>query len=99
MKKHQQDYINWKSLLRLCFTQDATVFITEKVKILYTVRLLTSDAYNNNHAVFEFMTINPDNVQCWACSTVKALFSILDVQYETMNLKLDTGISFDQLFQ
>jgi hypothetical protein len=45
------------------------------------------------------MTINSDNVQCWACSTVKALFSVLDVQYETMDLKLDAGISFDQLFQ
>jgi hypothetical protein len=45
------------------------------------------------------MTINPDNVQCWACSTVKTLFSILNVQYETMDLKLDTSISFDQLFQ
>jgi hypothetical protein len=99
MKKHQQDYVNWKSLLRLCFAQDTTVFTTEKVKILHTVRLLTSDAYNNNHTAFEFMTINPDDVQCWACSTVKALFSILNVQYKTMDLKLNTGISFDQLFQ
>jgi hypothetical protein len=45
------------------------------------------------------MTINSDNVQCWACSTVEALFSVLDVQYEIIDLKLDAGISFDQLFQ
>jgi hypothetical protein len=45
------------------------------------------------------MTINSDNVQCWACSTVEALFSILNVQYKTIDLKLNTDISFDQLFQ
>jgi hypothetical protein len=45
------------------------------------------------------MTINLDNVQYWACSTVKTLFSVLDVQYKTMDLKLNTSISFDQLFQ
>jgi hypothetical protein len=45
------------------------------------------------------MTINSDNVQCWTYSTVEALFSIPDVQYETINLKLNTNISFDQLFQ
>ena len=45
------------------------------------------------------MTINSDNVYYWACSTVEALFSILNVQYETMDLKLNTSISFDQLFQ
>ena len=62
MKKCQQDYVNQKSLLRLCFAQDATVFTTEKIKILHAVELLTDNTYNNNCAVFEFMTINLDNV-------------------------------------
>jgi hypothetical protein len=45
------------------------------------------------------MTINLDDIQCWACSTVKILFSVLDVQYKIIDLKLNTGISFNQLFQ
>ena len=99
MKKRQQGYINWKSQLKLCFAQDSALFKTEKIKILHTVGLLTGEAYNNNSAVFEHMTSHPDDVSSWACTTSNELFNALDQQYETLDLKLDASIEFDQLFQ
>jgi hypothetical protein len=99
MKKRQQGYINWKSQLKLCFAQDSAIFQTERIKILHTVGLLTGEAYNNNSAVFEHMTSNPDHVSSWVCKTSDELFSALDQQYETLDLKLDASIDFDQLFQ
>jgi hypothetical protein len=99
MKKRQQGYINWKSQLKLCFAQDSATFQTEKIKILHTVGLLTGEAYNNNSAVFEHMTSNPDRISSWVCKTSDELFGALDQQYETLDLKLDASIDFDQLFQ
>ena len=99
MKKRQQGYINWKSQLKLCFAQDSAIFQTEKIKILHTVGLLTGEAYNNNSAVFEHMTSNPDLISSWVCRTSDELFGALDQQYETLDLKLDASIDFDQLFQ
>jgi len=45
------------------------------------------------------MTSHPDDVSSWTCSTSTDLFGTLDRQYETLDLKLDAGIDFDQLFQ
>jgi hypothetical protein len=98
-KKRQQTYINWKSLLRLCFAQDSAPFNSEKVKILHAVSLLTGEAYNNNRVAFEHMTSRPDDVPSWTYTTSDILFAALDLQYETLELKLDAGIDFDQLFQ
>lgn len=99
MKKRQQAYVNWKSQLQLCFAQDSAQFNSEKVKILHAVGLIRGEAYDNNRAIFSFMTSHPDNVASWTCSTSVALFNTLDRQYETLDLKLDAGIDFDQLFQ
>jgi hypothetical protein len=99
IKKRQQIYINWKSQLRLCYAQDSAIFNTEKVKILHTVGLLTGDAYNNNRAIFEYMTAHPNDVSSWACKSSDELFAALNQQYETLDLKLDASIDFDQLFQ
>ena len=99
MKKRQQAYVNWKSQLKLCFAQDSAQFSSEKVKILHAVGLVRGEAYNNNSAIFDYMTSHPDDVACWTCTTSAALFTCLDRQYETLDLKLDAGIDFDQLFQ
>jgi hypothetical protein len=99
IKRRQQGYINWKSQLRLCFAQDSALFNTEKIKILHTVGLLRGDAYNNNRAIFDYMTSHPDDVSRWTCTTSNTLFAALDRQYETLDLKLDAGIDFDKLFQ
>jgi len=99
IKKRQQTYVNWKSQLQLCFAQDSTQFNSEKVKILHAVGLIRGEAYDNNRAIFNYMTSHPDDVSSWTCSTSTALFATLDRQYETLDLKLDAGIDFDQLFQ
>jgi hypothetical protein len=99
IKKRQQAYVNWKSQLQLCFAQDSAQFNSEKVKILHAVGLIRGEAYDNNRAIFTYMTSHPDDVSSWTCSTSTDLFGTLDRQYETLDLKLDAGIDFDQLFQ
>jgi hypothetical protein len=85
--------------LMLCFAQDSAQFNSEKAKIIHAVGLIRGEAYDNNRVIFTYMTSHPDDVSSWTCSTSTALFGILDRQYETLDLKLDAGIEFDQLFQ
>jgi hypothetical protein len=69
-------------------------FNSEKVKILHAVK---GEAYDNNRAIFAYMTSHLDDVSSWTCST--AFFGTLDRQYETLDPKLGAGLDSDQLFQ
>ncbi|KAI1006099.1 hypothetical protein K3495_g2121 [Podosphaera aphanis] len=99
LMKRQQSYVNWKTQLRVCFGQNSSVFIHERITLLYIFGLLGGDAYENNRLYFEQFLAHPNGSIMWKWKTAEQLFAALDSQYETVNLQLDASIKFDKLYQ
>ncbi|KAI0991060.1 hypothetical protein K3495_g17127, partial [Podosphaera aphanis] len=99
MPKRQQQYTTWKSLIRNCFAQDYEIFNSERKRILHICGLLTGAAYSNNRIFFDSIIDSPKDNTKWHWKSASDLLASLDKQYETVNLKLDASIKFDELFQ
>ncbi|KAI0992449.1 hypothetical protein K3495_g15736, partial [Podosphaera aphanis] len=99
MTKRQQEYVNWKSTILTCFLQDNHVFSNERTKLLHIFGLLSGAAHENNRIYFDEAVKNPNDPKSWTWKTATQLFTSLDAQYETINLKLDASIKFDVLYQ
>ncbi|KAI1004432.1 hypothetical protein K3495_g3779 [Podosphaera aphanis] len=56
-------------------------------------------AHENNRIYFDEAVKNPNDPKSWTWKTATQLFTSLDAQYETINLKLDASIKFVVLYQ
>jgi hypothetical protein len=94
----QQQFIVWRSQINSCFAQDATVFDSERRKILHIASLLTGDAYELHRTYFDTITSNPAATDTWHWKMAVEVFRTLSGQFETMDLAQQASQKFDNLF-
>jgi hypothetical protein len=95
----QETYGTWKSQVWLNFAQDSNVFNIEKCRILHICGLLSGQAYQNNRDLLDTIIQHPGDPASWEWTTAGAALTVLDRQYETLNLSLSASIVFDKCHQ
>jgi hypothetical protein len=66
---------------------------------LYICGLLSSQAYQNNCDLLNTVIQYPNNLTSWEWTTAEAALTVLNRQYETLDLSFFVSIAFDKCQQ
>ncbi|KAK4170644.1 hypothetical protein QBC36DRAFT_143814, partial [Triangularia setosa] len=100
-RARQEEYTNWRSLVKVKMTLDCVAFPTPAERILYISQYLQGDAFTRVRALVESVTDNPHSPSTWLTQIADytGLFTILDPVYITIDVYSESVRLFEGLEQ
>ncbi|KAK9416117.1 putative Reverse transcriptase [Seiridium unicorne] len=100
-RARQEDYTNWRSLLRVKLAFDRHAFATPLSRLLYAAQFLSGDAYSRIRTAIDDIAANSEHPEDWACGwrDVGDLFQYLDPVYIVVDVFAQACRDFEALQQ